>query len=210
VVPPLPLLLDCGALAGACNPLWPLDVLLLDPCDEPEVLEEPEESDFPAVPDFPAAPEVADEPLPWWTAVVWLAPGRTAASPPTAATLTADKVIVVAFSRRRPCSRSATACAIRRARLACSAPARRAARRLPDGPPTGAGSACPAACAAGSSRLFTFISVARPAGCAAGKSSQDALSALGPARWRRYLLHHAELPVNPFHPALRAEDSTGQ
>jgi hypothetical protein len=161
-------------------------LLLLDPVDEPEVPDEvPEVPEVPEeVPEVPDFPEVADE----WAAAVWLAPGRTTATPAAAAMLTADNVTVVAFSRRLPRSRSATACAIRRARPACSALARRAERRLPDGPPTGSGSVCRAASAAGSSRLFTFISVARPAGCPAAKSSQNALSPpagrhQGPARW---------------------------
>jgi hypothetical protein len=47
-------------------------------------------------------------------AVVCAAPGRTANSAPVTATLAKDTVMVVAFSRRLPCSRSATARAISR------------------------------------------------------------------------------------------------
>ena len=46
--------------------------------------------------------------------VVCVAPGRTAISAPVTATLAKDTVIVVAFRRRLPCSRSATARAISR------------------------------------------------------------------------------------------------
>ena len=46
--------------------------------------------------------------------VVCVAPGRTAISAPATATLAKDTVMVVAFRRRLPCSRSATARAISR------------------------------------------------------------------------------------------------
>jgi len=46
--------------------------------------------------------------------VVCVAPGRSATSAPVTATLAKDTVMVVAFRRRLPCSRSATARAISR------------------------------------------------------------------------------------------------
>jgi len=46
--------------------------------------------------------------------VACVAPGRTAISAPVTATLANDTVMVVAFRRRLPCSRSATARAISR------------------------------------------------------------------------------------------------
>ena len=46
--------------------------------------------------------------------VVCVVPGRTATSAPVTATLAKDTVMVVAFRRRLPCSRSATARAISR------------------------------------------------------------------------------------------------
>lgn len=76
--------------------------------DEPEVPE----------PEVPDEPELADELFPVLPEVVCAVPGRIAATPPTASKLTADTVTVVALSRRLPCSRSATARAIRRAPLA--------------------------------------------------------------------------------------------
>jgi hypothetical protein len=56
-----------------------------------------------------------DEPVPVWVTAAWLEPGRIAATAPAATTLAAVRVTVVAFSRRRPCWRSATACATWRA-----------------------------------------------------------------------------------------------
>jgi hypothetical protein len=53
-----------------------------------------------------------DVPEPFTVACV--APGRTATSAPATATLAKDTVMVVAFRRRLPCSRSATARAISR------------------------------------------------------------------------------------------------
>ena len=44
----------------------------------------------------------------------WLDPGRIAATAPAASTLAADADTVTAVSRRRPRSRAATACAVRR------------------------------------------------------------------------------------------------
>jgi hypothetical protein len=51
----------------------------------------------------------ADELLPLLVTAAWLDPGRVTATTPATATLAKDTVRVVAFSRRRPCSRSATA-----------------------------------------------------------------------------------------------------
>jgi hypothetical protein len=51
-------------------------------------------------------------PVPVLVVAAWLVPGRIAATTPTTATLAKDTVTVVALSRRRPCSRSATARAI--------------------------------------------------------------------------------------------------
>jgi hypothetical protein len=52
--------------------------------------------------------------------VVCVAPGRTANSAPVTATLAKDTVTVVAFRRRLPCSRSATARAISRLLISLS------------------------------------------------------------------------------------------
>lgn len=112
-------MLPCGALAGAWNPLWPLEELLLDelldpfePLDEVEPVElDPEEVE----PDELEPDELdPDDELPFTAA--WLAPGRAATTTPAAATLARPTVTVVAFSRRRPSSRSATAFATCRAR----------------------------------------------------------------------------------------------
>jgi hypothetical protein len=128
VVPPKPPPPDCGELAGAWKPPWSLDELLLDPLDDDpsDPLDEP----------WLADDELADDelvPVPELFTDAWLAPGRPAATAPTAATLARVTVTVVAFSRRLPCSRSATARATWRPLLTDS------------------------------SRLFTSISVTRPA-----------------------------------------------
>lgn len=108
--PPLTL---CGGVAGAWMPPWlpddllfddllaPLDVLPLD-----ELLALLDECEVDELPLFTAA---------------WLDPGRMATTAPATATLAKPTVTVVAFSRRRPSSRSATAIASRRAlsRAAC-------------------------------------------------------------------------------------------
>jgi hypothetical protein len=65
--------------------------------------------DFDEVPLEELEPD--DEWLPVLLAAAWLEPGRTATTTPATATLASDTVTVVAVSRRRPCSRSATACA---------------------------------------------------------------------------------------------------
>jgi hypothetical protein len=95
--------------------------------DEPDEPEEPEELvpdelvPEELVPDEPVpdvVPDELDELLlvddPESLTEAWVAPGRTATSAPAAATLAKDAVTVVAVSRRRPCSRSATARASRR------------------------------------------------------------------------------------------------
>jgi hypothetical protein len=115
---PPPPLLTCGGLAGAWSPPWSLDELLLDP---PELAGEP-------APDEPELdePELDEEPPLVPVTAAWVEPGRMATTTPATATLAADTVTVVAFSRRRPCSRSATASATWRARLTCPAGRRRA------------------------------------------------------------------------------------
>jgi len=109
-------------LPGAWKPPWsPVELLLESPDepsevpvpDEPDELDEPDEPDEldePAPEDDEPLPAV-DEPFPDLVTAAWLDPGRIAATAPTATTLAAVRVTVVAFSRRRPCSRSATACA---------------------------------------------------------------------------------------------------
>jgi hypothetical protein len=97
-----------------------LDELLLEPLSDelPELLA-PVPDELPEllvpVPDVDP-PELDDDELfPVLVTAAWLVPGRIAATAPAPSTLTADTVTVVAVSRRRPCSRSATARAIRRA-----------------------------------------------------------------------------------------------
>jgi hypothetical protein len=79
-----------GAPDGGCRPRCPADV--------------PLESLL----------ELGSPPLPGVAALL-VAPGKIAATPAAAATLTADTATVVADSRRRPCSRAATARATWRA-----------------------------------------------------------------------------------------------
>jgi hypothetical protein len=156
--PPPP---DCGGLAGVWKPPWLLDELLLDPL---ELLDEPElELELDEL-------ELGDEPLPVPVTAAWLAPGRMTATTPATATLAKDTVTVVAFSRRRPSSRSATACATWRALLTCAA-----GRRAADFSSAGLG--CSAAC---SSLLFTSTSVTRPVECAVGELSANVLKSEGP------------------------------
>jgi hypothetical protein len=95
--------LNCGVFDGAWIPLWSLDELL------PELSEELDPFDV----------EFDVEPVP--VTAAWLVPGRTTATAPAASTLATDTATVVVFSRRLPCSRSATACATRRACAACAA-----------------------------------------------------------------------------------------
>lgn len=109
-----------GGLAGAWNPLWLLDELLLELPDEPLPPEPPDEDE-----------DEDDEVPPPEVVAAWLVPGRTAATTPAAATLAMVTVTVAAFTRRRPSSRSATARAIRtpvRSRAAGSAGPRRVPR----------------------------------------------------------------------------------
>ena len=105
-----PLPPDWTPLDGAWKP--PLDELLLDPSDE--LPDEPADPADPAElapePDVePLEEPELDELLPGPAVAAWLAPGRITATAPATATLARDTVTVVAFSRRRPCSRSATA-----------------------------------------------------------------------------------------------------
>jgi hypothetical protein len=153
--PPPP---DWTPLDGAWKPL--LDELLLDPSDE--LLDEPADPADPLEPEPDVEPpdelELDDELLPVLVTAAWLEPGRIAATTPATATLAKDTVTVVALSRRRPCSRSATACA-----TCCPAPWS-GVRRGP---------------AAGSSQLFTSMSLARTAVSAVGEVSADVLSTRG-------------------------------
>jgi hypothetical protein len=111
--PPPP---DWTPLEGAWKPL--LDELLLDPLDElldpsDELPDEPADPADPLEPEPDVEPpdelELDDELLPVLVTAAWLEPGRVAATAPATATLAKVTVTVVALSRRRPCSRSATA-----------------------------------------------------------------------------------------------------
>ncbi len=98
-----PPVLTCGELAGACSPSWLLDgLLLLEPVESPASLDELEPDD-----ELLPLDELLLLELP--VVAAWLAPGRMATTTPAAATLATVTVTVAAFSRRRPCSRSATA-----------------------------------------------------------------------------------------------------
>lgn len=114
-MPPPPL--DCcGVLAGACRPPpWLLEELLPEPVDEPLPPEVPDEPEEPEEPELDDEPEVDEVPPVVAFVAAWLVPGRMAATTPAATTLAAVTVTVVAVSRRRPCSRSATARATWRA-----------------------------------------------------------------------------------------------
>jgi hypothetical protein len=158
----LPLLPDDTPLDGAWSPLF--DELLLDPFDE--LLDEPLEPLDPVDPVDPLEldPEFdvdpvdeleLDEALLPVLVAAWLVPGSITATTPATATLARDTVVVVAFSRRRPCSRSATP------RATCRA----ASWSVP-----------PRAC---SFHLFTFTSVTRPAVSAVAELSANVLSAPG-------------------------------
>jgi hypothetical protein len=157
----LPLLPDDTPLDGACNPLF--DELLLDPVDE--LLDEPVDPVDPLelVPEFDVEPvdelELDEDLLPVLVAA-WLVPGSITATAPATATLARDTVVVVAFSRRRPCSRSATP------RATC---------------PAASWSVPLRAC---SFQLFTLTSVTRPAASAVVEQSANVLSAPG-AEYRR-------------------------
>ena len=159
--PPPP---DWTPLDGAWRPLP--DELLLDPFDE--LLDEPADPADPLepVPDVepPDELELDDELLPVLVTAAWLEPGRVAATTPATATLAKDTVTVVALSRRRPCSRSATARATCRPAPWLVSPVLDGERRGP---------------AAGSSQLFTSMSLARAAVNAVGEVSADVLSKRG-------------------------------
>jgi hypothetical protein len=126
--PPLPP--DWTPLAAARKPL--LDELLLDPFVELPLVESPLDPLDPVDPVDPVDPldpldpvelsldpecevepvdelELGEDLLPVLVTAAWLDPGRVTATTPAAATLARDTVAVVALSRRRPCSRSATA-----------------------------------------------------------------------------------------------------
>jgi hypothetical protein len=107
-VDPKPPLLTCGGLAGAWIPPWLVDELLFDP---PELLDPPELPELLLLDEL----EPDDELLPVLVTAAWVDPGRTAMMTPAAATLARDTDTVAVFSRRRPSSRSATACATWRA-----------------------------------------------------------------------------------------------
>jgi len=107
--PPPP---DCTPFDGAWKLPWPLDELLLDPFEE--LLDEPSdplelELELGAGVEPLDELELPDELLPVLVTAAWLVPGRIAATTPATATLARVTVTVVAFSRRRPSSRSATA-----------------------------------------------------------------------------------------------------
>lgn len=129
--PPLPPP-NCGTSAGAWKPPWsPVELLFWSPVEPlfwlPDEPPEPELDELaPALADpEPAEPEptepepaelpAADEPVPDRVTAARLEPGRMAATAPAVTTLAAARVTVAAFSRRRPCSRSATARATSRA-----------------------------------------------------------------------------------------------
>jgi hypothetical protein len=171
---------------GAWSPLFdellfdePLfDEPLLDPFDElPDVPPDPLE----LVPEFDVPEdelELDDGLLPVLVAA-WLDAGSTTATTPARATLASDTVVVVVFSRWRPCSRSATA------RATCRGASRSVFPWLPA-----------PWLAAGSSQLFTSTSVTRPAVSAVVEQSANLLSAQGGRRSRGGLLRdRAELPV---------------
>jgi hypothetical protein len=129
------------------------DELLLDPSDEPPELLDPVEPELDVEPVDEL--ELDEDLLPVLVVAAWLDAGSTTATTPARATLATDTVVVVAFSRRRPCSRSATA------RATC-----RSASRL----------AGPGPC---SCQLFTLISVTRPAVNGVVEVSANVLSARG-------------------------------
>jgi hypothetical protein len=100
-----------GELAGD----WRVDELPEFSDELDELDDEPDEPDEPVpekAPDVPAEPPddaLLSEDVPEPFTAAWVAPGRTASTTPASATLAKDAVTVVAVSRRRPCSRSATA-----------------------------------------------------------------------------------------------------
>jgi hypothetical protein len=170
VTDPLPLLY-CGAFEDDWMPPWSLDELLPElleePSREPDELE-PEELEPEEVEPEEVEPEELDpvdvEPLPLLVTAAWLVPGRTTAITPAASTLAADTATVVVFSRRRPSSRSATACATWRALAACAALA-----AWPAGRPR----------SAFFSQLFTTFSLTWTSVRPVGELSENVLSAMG-------------------------------
>jgi hypothetical protein len=143
----------CGALAGAWIPPWSVELLDELELDEPEL-------EFDAL-------ELDDELLPVLVVAAWLEPGRTATTTPATATLARPTVTVVAFSRRRPCSRSATANATWRARLRASC----------------------------SCQSFTPISVTCPPARSSADTSEDVLNVPAARTVDGGLRVRAELPV---------------
>jgi hypothetical protein len=109
-----PLLDWAGELEGDWRPDELLELLELldefdDELDEPEELEELVPDELAGLLDVVPCDDVPES----FTALC-AAPGRTATSAPATATLAKDTVTVVAFRRRLPCSRSATARAVSR------------------------------------------------------------------------------------------------
>ncbi len=128
-----------GTYVGACRLAGPLEELELELELAEELPDEPAGLEPPEVPvlDEPELPvwELAGE-LPESVTVVCVEPGSPAATAPAAATLAKLTVTVVAFSRRRPRSRSATACETldvpsRPARVARGAPTPRSELPMP-------------------------------------------------------------------------------
>jgi hypothetical protein len=72
--------------------------------DEPEAEPDEEEPDEPVLVPVPVLDEVPES-----LVEACVAPGSTSSTAPATATLAKDAVTVVPVSRRRPCSRSATA-----------------------------------------------------------------------------------------------------
>jgi len=108
-------------LAGAWKPPESLDELLPESDEEPSSLEpdelelEPDELEPDELEPDELDPVDVDPLLLLPSTAAWLVPGSTTATAPAASTLATDTATVVVFSRRRPSSRSATACATRRA-----------------------------------------------------------------------------------------------
>lgn len=120
----LPPPLDCTPLDD-WNPLLLFELLLFEEplFEEPlpdELLDPSEELPDPVDPLEPEVEpvdelELDEDLLPVLVVAAWVEPGSTTATMPASATLARDTVVVVAFSRRRPSSRSATARATWRA-----------------------------------------------------------------------------------------------
>jgi hypothetical protein len=143
------------------------DELLFDPSDE--LLDELE-------PEFDVAPvgelELDDDLLPVLVVAAWVEPGSTTATIPATATLARDTDVVVAFSLRLPCSRSATARATGRPAPRLSSPwlaALRLAAPRPDDERPSHGSC--------TSQLSISMSVTHASVSAVGELSANVLSA---------------------------------